>query len=164
MTDSMNCKLVENNIWLYEELTDAEKAHVQQHVVNCVECAAVWQRARAFQHVTLQLRSAMPAPSHEAQLTHRIMHALPPTQIKWQLRAWKVGVLGLRAISFVLLIFFVLETRQSTYQLPKERNPQTATRRLHSPSFQTQLKRQRSIKKSFYARYQKQKQHKNENG
>jgi Zn-finger nucleic acid-binding protein len=183
--ERMSCEEVEKNCWLYSELTPDERTELQRHVETCAACATTWQQASELRSIIDKARAHAPAPTHQAQLTHRILQALPTKSMarkpaeRYAGYWMRVGEelasrttknifsnwlqTGLRIATLAMACFFVVEVLQTPFQPRPGRVPPTTAHALQSRPLQWPLKKKVHGKKSWYAHYQKQKQEKDEN-
>lgn len=145
----------QQNIFLYDQLTDAEKRAVDMHVATCVACLQLFEQGNAARAVVESAARYRPAPVNAARLTHSIMTAV--TRETLAPRSWVASALdqvylryGMAACSVGLLLLFLVEQQYPTV-FPNESPGVGKTVALASPSWQ-QLKNQRKQRSiSYYA-------------
>jgi predicted anti-sigma-YlaC factor YlaD len=143
------------NIYLYDELTDAEKQSVDDHVASCKSCRQLLEQVNTTKLVVRTAAQQKPEPRNAARLTSSIMTAVTREAASSRnpiVRAFDQVYLryGMAAVSIGLLVLFVVEQQMPTRH-PVERLYQGKTVALAMPPLGhvVQQRKQRSI--SLYA-------------
>lgn len=113
----MKCSEAEEKIYLYRELTAAERRDIDGHLNTCLLCRRTMSSVINMQDVVADDQAQVPPMTNEAQMTHRIMDTIRDIQNRETSR-WE-GVLqslqttflryGMAAISFALVSIFIAE-------------------------------------------------------
>lgn len=160
----MNCNECEEKIFTYEELSNDERAGVNIHLQECIDCRRLMDQVKEFNHIVLAAHLSVPQPKNASALTQRIMDSLPRRGITfWEHvkekfnKAWLQY--SLRIAAMILVVFFVFETIQNPIQLTKVL-VQRSKVELDSRAFVRRYQQNRNIPKTmtYFARYQKMKQ------
>lgn len=112
----MNCKEIEQKIYLYGELSEAELSQIEEHLPGCKSCRSQLEGVESKRKAIEHLASHTPAIRNSAALTSRIMQNIStkPTGLEHI----GIGIKGvwqkitLTAISAALVLLFVQEQRQ----------------------------------------------------
>ena len=72
----MSCKHIEENIWLYDELSREQKISIDKHLLTCVDCKIIWDQAQGLAATSKMWQEEVPVVENAAQLTHKIMGAI----------------------------------------------------------------------------------------
>lgn len=113
----MKCPEAEEKIFLYRELTAADRENIDEHLKTCMLCRQTMSSAIDMQDVIACGKADVPSMTNEAQITRRIMDAIQETQkrqiLNWEkiLRSFQASSLryGMSALSFALVMFFIAE-------------------------------------------------------
>jgi predicted anti-sigma-YlaC factor YlaD len=131
----MNCEEVEKEIYLYRELTDAERKLVDTHIQTCTACKELFQVVLSTQTLIEKASIIKPELSNHGRLTSNIMQAVAKQQTKSA--SW-INSLFLKyvmvAASVALVIAFGVE-QLSPVDGPYKRMPVARTVTLNSASF-----------------------------
>lgn len=136
----MNCREAEKRIYLYDELSSAEREETDVHLRGCAACSRIMEAVTLTRGVSRTV-----APSHvlsdPARMTARIMNALPQkrpqasrTSIYWSPgNALRYGMAG---VSLLLIFTFVSEYNQNiSLKTPVKRYPRVGRITLNTASF-----------------------------
>ncbi len=157
----MNCQECEENIWVYVELSSAEKAGLNSHMQTCPDCRRLYEEMQAVSQILKQATPIIPEPKNAAALTNRIMDALPPQNQSWKNRlldvldnVWLQS--SLRLASMMLIVLFIWEHLPDSNQLTRH-FPRGKTVVLNSVAFIKKYDEIRNTPKkvTYYQRYQK---------
>lgn len=157
----MNCQECEENIWVYAELSSAEKAGLHSHIQICADCRRLYEEMQAVSQILKHATPIVPEPKNAAALTSRIMDELPSKNQSWHAlflssldNAWAQN--SLRLVSMVLIVLFVWENNPDSNQLTKH-FPRGKTVVLNSIAFIRKYDEIRIAPKkvTFYQRYKK---------
>lgn len=76
----MKCSAYEQSIYLWEEISSAEKEIVSKHMETCPTCAELFQQVQLMQQRVSEVSKNKTKAPHAAQLTSRIMQAVHEQQ------------------------------------------------------------------------------------
>lgn len=114
----MKCKDFEQDIYLYSELSKAEKLRLNAHLQECAECKALFQLVLVTQELITKESSAKPEVVNHARLTSNIIQAIQAESPKQSVFAARVKQLFLKysfaTASLTLVILFVTEQQTSS--------------------------------------------------
>lgn len=150
----MKCKEFEQDIYLYSELTAAERVRVDAHLESCGACKELSQLVSSTGVLIAQAAAKKPEVMNHARLTSNIMQVIASQQK--QSVSWMSNLFvkySMVAASLVLVIAFAAEHVSSVASFSKP-IPGTKTVTLNSASFKKTIfdKRQRpDPKSSLYA-------------
>jgi hypothetical protein len=109
----MRCKEIEQEIYLYDELTSSAKAKVDEHVTNCKDCSSLLKTIQDYQSVAAKMADIKPQPANHSRLTSNIMQAIqanPKQQLSLSIFLQRGFVkYSLMAASLALVILFISE-------------------------------------------------------
>jgi hypothetical protein len=108
----MNCKEIEKDIYLYDELTDTEKRSVDSHLQQCEACKKLFEIAQSHQAVIQKLSGYKPQPENYSKITSSIMQAIDVPLNQNILTKFFEGLFvryTFLTASLVLIIFFLIE-------------------------------------------------------
>jgi anti-sigma factor RsiW len=119
----MKCKDFERNIYLYTELTEAERTQTDSHIRECVACKELFQCVSAVHALVTHASQVKPELVNHGRLTSNIMQAVARQQTQpasWINRLFFKYTMV--AVSLALVIAFGIE--QSTpVEMPGKRTP-----------------------------------------
>lgn len=129
----MNCKKVEELLFLYEELAPAEKTRVDAHLKNCVACATILMDVQKQQAVFAKAKIWSPEINDPVAFTDQLMESLPTKTFHTEkkinalstLFRWSPLQTGLAACSLILAFTFAAEfkrTAQTIQDQPTVKN------------------------------------------
>lgn len=72
----MICKEIEEEIYLYHELTASHKEIVDEHIKHCTACQKLFVFTQEYQSIIIGLAENKPQPSNHARLTSNIMQGI----------------------------------------------------------------------------------------
>jgi hypothetical protein len=134
----MNCEEVEKEIYLYRELTAAERKLVDAHIQTCAACEELLQVVLSAQTLIAESALRKPELANHSRLTSNIMQAI---QSKPQKESGFVALLrqsfvkySFVAASLVLVVAFGVE-QLSPVESYSKRIPETNTVTLNSSAF-----------------------------
>lgn len=134
----MKCKDFERDIYLYPELSEAERIRVDSHIQECAACRELFQVVLSTQTLIAKASVIKPELTNHGRLTSNIMQAI---QSKPQNESGFVTLLqqsfvkySFVAASLVLVIAFGVEQLSPVESFSK-RMPETNTVTLNSASF-----------------------------
>lgn len=112
----MNCRRIEKQIYLYNELSPPDRNAVDDHVDNCTACRQVLENAKAVATLNSCL-AGVPPLSDESAMTQRIMSAVYDTKKEKSSVFSLLGSTGtltplryaMTALSLFLVVHFVDE-------------------------------------------------------
>lgn len=109
----MNCKQIEQRIYLYGELNEAERAETDQHIKACKNCFAVFE-ARERQRIQItRIATHTPRIRNSAALTSKIMQEIKPNSTWTERLTGKAREgwlkISFAAVSAALVLIFVQE-------------------------------------------------------
>lgn len=111
----MNCRRMEEKIYLYKELTSSEKKRVDEHLTQCVACSKLAQQLFHSQEIIKNAANHKPELRNPQALTQRIMNAIEKEEsqsIFSVLTDYLDNIFvrnAIRAVSVFLISFFVYE-------------------------------------------------------
>ncbi len=111
----MNCRRMEEKIYLYTELTSSERNLVDEHLTQCVACSKLAQQLFHSQAILKNAANHKPELRNPQALTQRIMNAIEKEEsqsIFSLLTDYLDNIFvryALRAVSVFLISFFVYE-------------------------------------------------------
>jgi hypothetical protein len=154
----MKCKDFEQDIYLYTELSEAERIRVDSHIQECAACRELFQVVLSTQTLVGEASIIKPELANHGRLTSNIMQAI---QSKPQNESGFVTLLqqsfvkySFVAVSLVLIIAFGAEQLSPVESFSK-RIPETNTVTLNSAAFMKatlgRRERPEAAKTSLYA-------------
>lgn len=160
----MNCNGCEEKIFTYGELSGDERAEVNTHLQECIDCRRLMDQVKELDLIILKVQTFAPMPKNTSALAQRIMESLPTSgktflelvEEKFN-KAWLQH--SLRVAAMILVVFFVFETVQNPMQLTKALVHQSKVE-LNSRAFVRKYQQNRTAPKTitYFVRYQKIKQ------
>jgi hypothetical protein len=135
----MNCKEIEKNIYLYDELTASEKTIVDEHTQQCAACKKLLEVVLLHQAAIHSLAHHKPQPENYSKLTSNIMQAVSDRQK--QSVFWINSLVfkySMAAASFALIVAFGVEQLRAN-GIPYKEFPSAKTVTLTSASFSKSL-------------------------
>jgi len=109
----MNCKEVEQEIYLYSELRSHEKTTIDVHIKQCAACQELFATVQVYQAMAGDLANDKPEIRNHARLTSNIMQAVTQSAQKKNSFSMLFDSIFIRsafvAASFALAIFFTAE-------------------------------------------------------
>ncbi len=165
----MNCPDYENDIWLFDELSEEKQRQLHAHIHNCDGCQKLYEEIQSTKIIIQRAKEQKPQLQHAAAFTNRVMDQLPAKKESvpriWQ-RVLESNWLQstLRLASLLLIVFFIWEQKPTSYQITKLMPRQNHVF-LNSLAFIKKYdeNRKASTNESWYARYLKVKQSTNHN-
>ena len=132
----MNCNKIKKQIYLYKELTAAEKKTLERHVAGCADCREVFQQIMQQNTWMHELAMERPSAKDPQRMVNGILRAIEPKvfssrQAPVFLLAGRLWLrYTLSAVSILLILFFLAEhpwrndllRTQSTATLRKTKN------------------------------------------
>lgn len=109
----MSCKEIEQRIYLYGELNEAERAETDWHIKGCKDCCVVFEaHEHQRMHIT-RIAPQMPRIRNSAALTSKIMQGIRPS-VTWTERLMGKATeswlrISFAAVSAALVLMFVQE-------------------------------------------------------
>jgi len=148
----MNCKNIEELVFLYKELETNEKALIEKHIIDCSSCKELLMQAN-YQYKVISKAAEMPLISENPErIKFRIMKGIEPNQkinlldrifLLFEYR-WLQSTMGI--VSIILIGFFVSEI-SSASNLAFNKSYKTDVAILNTQHFlQTYIKRRESPK------------------
>lgn len=131
----MKCKDFERDIYLYAELSEAERMRVNTHIQQCASCKELFELVSSTQSLIARNSVTKPELVNHARLTSNIMQAVIKQQK--QPASWINSVFvkyAMAAVSLALVISFGAEQLSPVEPLYK-RIPAAKTVTLNSASF-----------------------------
>lgn len=113
----MKCREFENKIYSYEELTDPEKALLEEHRSHCVDCNSLAEQVIQSQRLIRKVSTLKAEVRNPYQLTQRIMNSIARPKQETSLDKFMLYLDSLlvryafSTISLLLLVFFLYEQR-----------------------------------------------------
>ncbi len=165
----MNCPEYENDIWLFDELSEEKQRQLHAHFHSCEGCQKLFEEIQFAKAIIQRAKEQKPQLQHAAAFTNRVMDQLPAKNESvhsiWQQvfeNNWLQNTL--RLASLVLIVFFIWEQKPTTYQITKLMPRQNQVF-LNSLAFIKKYdeNRKTNTPESWYARYLKVKQSTNHN-
>ncbi len=109
----MSCKEIEQRIYLYGELNEAEQAETDRHIKGCKDCIAVFEtHERQRVHIT-RIAIHTPRIRNSAALTSKIMQQIKPNVTRTERLTVKAREgwlkISFAAVSAALVLMFVQE-------------------------------------------------------
>ena len=113
----MNCDDLKRNIYLYDELSDAEQKLVDNHVAQCSSCAYLFREIQQQQAIVKKAATWIEFPEDSSKLTQKIMSSVesstPKTAISLNRVSRLFNIISIRialsSLSLCLIILFVSE-------------------------------------------------------
>lgn len=112
----MSCKHIEENIWLYDELSREQKISIDKHLLTCVDCKIIWDQAQGLAATSKMWQEEVPVVENAAQLTHKIMGVINNRQDQKKSLFTLIDSINtswlrysMASLSFLLLITFVYD-------------------------------------------------------
>jgi hypothetical protein len=111
----MRCREFEKRIYIYEELTNAERKLVDNHLHQCEACSKLLEQISNSQTVIKNARLHQPEVQNSHRLTQRIMNAIDQEKEISFLEVWVTYLdslffrYAISALSIFLLSFFIYE-------------------------------------------------------
>lgn len=152
-----SCTEIQHLLYLYNELTSAEKTLVDNHLHRCEGCSALFESFKENQALIQRAAQIPVVPQHAGKLTSNIMGAIHLQIHKKQSALWIKNIFfrySMVAVSLGLIMVFGAEQLFTTSDL-SNRMSETKTVTLNSPSLmKVALDRRRNPDKShsFYMR------------
>src|SRR6187402_1073515 len=122
----MSCKKWEESIYLHNELTEAARGELDIHLLQCAECALLFQNVRQMQVAIKDLSGRKALVRDSTLLTNKIIRSLPSTASDTRVTSAFATLMDslltrylLGAVSLVLIFFFVNE-QQRKISTPKQ--------------------------------------------
>lgn len=140
----MKCKDFEERIYLYSELSEAERQSLEAHIKNCAACARLFQDFTSIRQHIAKVAALKSEPVNNARLTSNVMQAIGRQQKKTSV--WfnsSVLKCAMVAASLTLIVLFGIE-QMEPYELKKQ-----------IPVAHTVVLESTSISKNFLNRKQK---------
>lgn len=116
----MGCSEYEQSIYLWNEISPAEKEMVNKHLDTCTDCAALFKQVQLVQKQVAEVSLNKTIAPHAAQLTSRVMQAVHNQQknslvnrASRLLSPFQLIRYSFAALSLALLISFGLEYIQT---------------------------------------------------
>lgn len=113
----MKCHEVKKHIYLYDELTDEERALVIRHIEGCSACRESFKFFQDQQLLVKEAASERPVLNDPMQMTSRIMSSIEKKKVKKYAGVdsimsyfdWGLVRYGMAALSVMLIVFFLTE-------------------------------------------------------
>ena len=128
----MNCKDVKRNIYLYDELSNEEKAAVDKHIAGCDECSILFEQVQQQLAIVGRAATWVESPDDSSRLTHKIMSSVktgvPRHRISFQRLNLTPARLVMTSLSLFLIVLFISEYREGwDYNQRQKAKYQTST-------------------------------------
>lgn len=146
----MNCKDVEQEIYLYNELTPTEKKVIDNHIESCVSCREHFAIVQQTRMLVSKEALSVPQPKNFSKLTSHIMQAIEvesqqkESRLHLFLSSWSLKY-SMAAASLALILGFGFESLSSGESITKGYPPITK----HYPSAKTVTLNSNSLAKSY---------------
>lgn len=120
----MKCQEFEKRIYLYEELTPAEKKLVKDHINQCAACSKLIEQISNYRAVIQKAKVHQPELQNPHPLTQRILNVIENEKKEPFLKVWFTYLDSLffryviSALSIYLISFFIYE--QQALEQPSE--------------------------------------------
>ena len=112
----MNCKDAKRNIYLYDELSPAERTAVDKHIAECDECSILFGQVQQQLAIVERAATWVESPDDSSRLTHKIMSSVktgvPRRRISFQRLNLTPARLALTSLSLFLIVLFISEYRE----------------------------------------------------
>lgn len=130
----MKCKDFEQDIYLYSELSEAERVKVDAHIQECTACKELFQLVASANAIVAKASLVTPEVANHGRLTSNIMQALQIQQKNSSALSFKSLFVkyAMVAASLILVTLFVVEQQSGT--IPKKTTSLTETVTLNSAS------------------------------
>lgn len=156
----MNCEALQQQIYLYSELSGVEQAVVERHVATCAACRNLLESVRQRQAMVREAARHKPALQDPRGLTEAIMASVGTQQPQAKVVALDSPWLRYSAVaaSLILVVLFVYEQPwrqpQSPQQVAGVQRPQEPTPIMDTHAFlEVQQQRRRTPEKNLFTTY-----------
>jgi predicted anti-sigma-YlaC factor YlaD len=111
----MKCREVEKRIYLYEELTTAERKLVDDHINQCEACSKLIEQVFRSQTVIKKAKLHQPELQNPHRLTQRVMNEIEQEKDQSFFKVWVTYLNSLlfryaiSTVSIFLIAFFIYE-------------------------------------------------------
>jgi predicted anti-sigma-YlaC factor YlaD len=111
----MDCKSIEQLLYLYTELAPDEKEQVKEHLESCTACRQLLESIQQTQQKIHTVAVHRAVPAHAANLTRRIVEKLPsrsktsPAEAILQFMNKEILRYSLSTVSFILVVVFMIQ-------------------------------------------------------
>jgi|GEM_PF-1485803 len=151
----MNCRDFEKNIYVYPELTEKEKAGIDNHIKSCDQCAKLFRDLQQAQFIVKQIAEYEISPPNDARLTSAIMSRITqPSEPTWldlvtQFFQNQRLRIALSIASSVLVFFFLFESSHKFIQPKNDMRETSESVILNATAFRQAASKRRNIQQPF---------------
>lgn len=149
-----SCREIEQLLYLYDELTVAEKVLTDDHLQHCEACSKLFEYLKENKTLIQRAAQITAIPQNAGRLTANIMEAVQAKARKkrhglaqWMENAWTKYLLA--GASLMLVVLFIVEQQPASYatNLPVAVTPQSKTVTLNTSVLLEEVRKQRETRK-----------------
>ncbi len=122
---AMDCRKCEEMMYLYAELTAADRAEIYGHLANCQSCSAIFAEIRALNAMVSMIAEDKSMPPSMSNLTHRVMEdiaSVQPSFTLWSMLWENKLAFSMAAVSLMLVVTFAQEVLMEDYHVPHKKS------------------------------------------
>ena len=116
----MTCDRIKEHIYLYEELSNDDRAKVNDHVANCAQCAMVFTKFEEQQSLISKASSWQEPLDQPEKMTEHIMNAIGGRESKLPSIDMLLGQINLTPVRYALACLSLILITLFTWEYNQE--------------------------------------------